>query len=262
MFGNDRYGRIYLVEPLEPYLGDGFEVLYERVPSHSSMRLTVPHYVDRFHRSGFAPKVIQHISSHMPHIVLADVTSPRATEHYTKIPRGLRDLVNWFMVFNHIRAEGDRSLYEDDSGLPSSNIAELEKWWQFEVVRRRIKQWIEPGSTYAISHWAPELMDEVLMGELVVPKKPVVFGDDPQVVVANPGFYRTEGDDLSSMLRTTHPYHFNDPEKRVATKVVPGFGEHGFETRVKGFTTDEYVLAVQEQIGVELREMVGDPAVT
>ena len=260
VFGNDRYGRIYLVEPLEPYLrADGFDLLCERVPSHNSMRLTVPHFVDRFHRSGFAPEFIKHLSTHLPHVVLADVCSPRATEHYTKIPRGLRDIVNWFMVFNHIRSGGDRSRYQDESGLPSSNIAELEKWWEFEVVRRRIRQWIEPGPTYAVSHWAPELMDEVLMGELVVPAKPVVFGDDPQVVVANPGFYRTDGDDLSPMLRTTHPYHFNDPEKRVAETVVPGFGEHGFETRVHGFTTDEYVQAVQDQIGVELRDMVGEP---
>lgn len=261
VFGNDRYGRIYLVEPLEPYLrAEGFDMLCERVPSHESMRLTVPYFSDRFHRSGFAPEYIKHLSAHMPHVVLADVCSPRATESYTKMPRGLRDVVNWFMVFNHIRSGGDRTRYESDSGLPPSNIAELEKWWEFEVVRRRIKQWIEPGPTYAIAHWAPELMAEVLMGELAVPAKPVVFGDDPQVVVTNPGFYRTAGDDLSPMLRTTHPYHFNDPEKRVAATVVPGFGEHGFETRVHGFTTDEYVVAVQAQIGVELRQMVGEPA--
>ena len=259
VFGNDRYGRIYLVEPLEPYLGDQFDVLYERVPSHGSMRLTVPHYAERFFRSGFAPKVIQQISEQMPHIVLVDVCSPRATERYTKMPRGLRDLVNWFMVFNHIRSGGDRSRYERESGLPASNIAELEKWWEFEVVRRRIVQWIEPGPTYAISHWGPELMEEVLMGDLVVPAKPVVSGDEPQVVVANPGLYRTEGEELPDILRTTTPYHFNDPEKRVAETIVPGFGDHGFETRVSGFTTDEYVLAVQNQMAVELRVMLGDP---
>ena len=259
VFGNDRYGRIYLVEPLEPYLGDQFEVLYERVPSHGSMRLTVPDYAERFHRSGFAPQVIERISAQMPHMVLVDVCSPRATESYTKMPRGLRDLVNWFMVFNHIRSGGDRSSYENKSGLPPSNIAELEKWWEFEVVRRRIGQWIEPGATYAISHWGPELMEEVLMGDLVVPAKPAVFGDDPQAVVANPGLYRTEGEDLSDVLRTTTPYHFNDPEKRVAETIVPGFGEHGFETRVSGFTTDEYVRAVQDQMAVELGAMLGNP---
>ncbi len=260
VFGNDRYGRIFLVELLEPYLSaTEFDLLYDRIPSHSSMRLTVPHYVDRFYRSGFAPPTIKHLNTHLPHIVAVDVCSPRATENYTKMPRGLRDLVNWFMVFNYIRSGGDRSQYEKDSGLPSANLAELEKWWQFEIVRRRIKQWIDPGPTYSISHWAPELMDEVNMGDLIVPAKPVVFGDQPQVVVANPGLYRTEGDDLIELLRTTHPYHFNDPEKRVSETIVPGFGDHGFETRVDGFTTDEYVLAIQQNIGAELRQIAGDP---
>ena len=244
-------------EPLEPFLRGHFDVLYERVPSHGSMRLTVPHYLDRFQRNGFAPEFMKYLSTHMPHVVLVDVCSPRATENYTKIARGIRDLVNWFMVFNHIRAQGDRTRYVSDSSLPSHQLAELEKWWEFEVVARRISQWIEPGPTYGISHWAPELREEVLMGELVVPKKPVVFGDSPQVITANPAIYRTEGDDLPELLRVTQPYYFNDPEKRFKEQIVPGFGEHGFETRVRGFTTDEYVAAVQRQIGVELESMVG-----
>ena len=257
VLGNERFGRLFVVEPLEPFLRGHFDVLYERVPSHGSMRLTVPHYLDRFQRNGFAPEFMKYLSTHMPHVVLVDVCSPRATENYTKIARGIRDLVNWFMVFNHIRAQGDRTLYVSDSSLPSHQLAELEKWWEFEVVARRISQWIEPGPTYGISHWAPELREEVLMGELVVPKKPVVSGDSPQVITANPAIYRTEGDDLPELLRVTQPYYFNDPEKRFKEQIVPGFGEHGFETRVRGFTTDEYVAEVQRQIGVELESMVG-----
>ena len=40
--GNNRYGRQWVVEPLEDYLTDGFTLRYDRVPSHLSMRLTVP----------------------------------------------------------------------------------------------------------------------------------------------------------------------------------------------------------------------------
>jgi len=259
VFGNDRYGRLFVVEPLEPYLKDGFQIHYERVPSHGSMRLTVPDYVDRFHRNGFAPDFMRYLSATMPHVVLVDVCSPRATESYTKIARGIRDLVNWFMVFNHLRAGGDRSRYAADSGQPEAQLAELEKWWEFEVVARRIRPWIAPGPTYAIAHWAPELREEVLMGELAVPARPPTFGDDPQVVAANPGIYRTEGDDLPALLRDTEPYYFNDPEKTVREEIVPGFGEHGFETRVAGFTTDEYVAAIQGQVSIELERLVGRP---
>ena len=250
--GNERYGRLFVVDPLEPYLAGDFAVRYERTPSHLSMRLTVPHYTERFQRNGFAPEFMRHLSTHMPHVVLVDVCSPRGTERYTKVPRGIRDLVNWFMVFNHLRSQGDRSQYQDQSGLPHHLLDELEKWYEFVVVRRRIGPWIDPGPTYAISHWAPELKEEVLMGDLAIPRRPAAPGDQPQVILANPALYRTEGADLPEFMRRTQPYYFNDPEKRIREEIVPGFGPHGFETRVRGCTTDQYVAAVQRAMGQAL----------
>ena len=255
--GNERYGRQWVVEPLEAYLEEDFEVRYDRVPSHSSMRLTVPHYLERFQRTGFPPEFMKQLSEQMPHVVIVDECSPRRTEHYTKLPRGVRDLVNWFMVFNDIRAEGDASKYASDSTLPAHHFPELKKWHEFALVRRRIHEWITPGPTYKISHWAPELKAQVIMGDMIIPSRPPDLSDGkPQVVLANPAIYRTEGDDLPAPLRGTHPYYFNDPEKEVKEEIVPGFGAHGFETRVKGFTTDEYVAAVQKQIWAELAEML------
>jgi hypothetical protein len=257
--GNERYGRHWVVEPLEAYLKGRFEVRYDRVPSHGSMRLTVPHYLERFQRNGFPPEFMRQLSEQMPHVVIVDECSPRRTEHYTKFPRGVRDLVNWFMVFNDIRAEGDGSKYEADSTLPAHHFPELKKWYEFVVVRRRIREWVTPGPTYKIAHWAPELKEQALMGDMIIPSKPPDFGDEkPQVILANPAIYRTEGDDLPAILKGTHPYYFNDPEKRVREEIVPGFGLHGFETRVKGFTTDEHVAAIQEQIQAELATMLSD----
>ncbi|MCE2448410.1 MAG: hypothetical protein J4F35_08505, partial [Candidatus Latescibacteria bacterium] len=160
--------------------------------------------------------------------------------------RGIRDLVNWFMVFNHLRAQGDRSQYQDQSGLPHHLLDELEKWYEFVVVRRRIGPWIEPGPTYAISHWAPELKEEVLMGDLAVPRRPAAPGDEPQVILANPALYRTERADLPEFMRRTQPYYFNDPEKRIREEIVP--------TRVRGCTTDQYVAAVQRAMGQALEK--------
>ncbi len=255
--GNERYGRQWVVEPLEGHLKGQFEVRYDRIPSHGSMRLTVPHYLERFQRNGFPPEFMKQLSEHMPHVVIVDECSPRRTEHLTKYPRGVRDLVNWFMVFNDIRAEGDGCIYESDSTLPPHHFPELKKWHEFVVVRRRIREWIAPGPTYKISHWTPELKEQVIMGDMIVPSKPPDFTDGkPQVILANPAIYRTEGEDLPAALKGTHPYYFNDPEKGVKEEIVPGFGPHGFETRVQGFTTDEYVAAVQKQIRTDLVEML------
>ena len=52
--GNERYGRHFVVEPLEPHLAATLPCATSAPPSHLSMRLTVPHYTERFQRNGFA----------------------------------------------------------------------------------------------------------------------------------------------------------------------------------------------------------------
>ena len=230
---------------------------YWRVQSHSSMRLTVPHWIGRWNRSGFPPEFWVEMSEMQPHIFVVDECSPRRTEHYSKYARGVRDLVNWFMVFNDIRAEGEGSTYEADSTLPSHHFPELRKWHEYVVTKRDMQHYVGKGATYRIRHWAPELKPEVLMGDMVVPSRPAETGEDtPTVVLANPAIYRTKSDDLPEPLRGTRPYYFNDPEYRVREKIVPGFGAHGFETRVVGPTTDEYVIAARLQIEREIAVML------
>lgn len=255
--GNERYGRQWVVEPLQAYLQGEFEIRYFRAPSHGSMRLTVPHYTERFQHNGFTPEFAEQLSREMPHVVIVDECSPRQTERYSKFARGVRDLVNWFMVFNDLRAQGDGSKYEAESGLPAHHFPELRKWYEYVQVRRKMKSWIEPGDTYALAHWAPELLDEVIMGGMVIPSKRADLDrTGAQVVVANPAIYRTQGEDLAQILRETEPYYFNDPEKRVREELVPGFGPHGFEVRVEGATTEEYVAAVQRQIRLEIDVLI------
>ena len=257
VFGNERYGRDWIVQPLEPYLKDDFDIRYWRVQSHSSMRLTVPHWIGRWNRSGFPPEFWVEMSETQPHIFVVDECSPRRTERYSKFARGVRDLVNWFMVFNDIRAQGDGSTYEAESTLPAHHFPELRKWHEYVVTKRDMQYYVGPGATYRIRHWAPELKPEVLMGDMALPSRPAEVGEDaPTVVLANPAIYRTEGDDLPEPLRGTRPYYFNDPEYRVREKIVPGFGAHGFETRVVGPTTDEYVIAARLQIEKEIASML------
>jgi len=253
---NDRYGRHWVVEPIENILmAEGFHVRYDRVQSHSSMRLTVPHYLERWNRSGFPPEFVRQLSREMPHVVSVDECSPRRTERYSKYARGVRDILNWFMVFNDLRAQGDLSRYAADSSMPEELLVELRKWYEFELTRRKMADWVEPGETYAVVHWAPDLKPEVILGDIVVPARPVDPSRRvPLAVLANPAVY--ENEKLPQDLHDTHPYYFNDPEYRVKEKIVYGFGPHGFETRVEGFTTDEYVSAAQKAISEEIKRKV------
>lgn len=253
--GNDRYGRQWVVEPLQDYLKDDFTLRHDRVRSHSSFRLRVPHEVEGKARAGFPQDFVRELSETMPHVVIVDARNPVRGPGMMKMSRGARDYVNWFMVFNDIRAEGNISKYVHDGAVP--HLSELRKWYEFDVVRRLIKPWVKPGPTYKITHWAPELREYVMLGDFPMRAAyPDPTDDKPQVVMSNADIYRTEGDDTYETLRGTEPYYFDGPEKYVKETVEFGFGEYGLETRVKGPTTDEFVTRVQQEITAEVGKLL------
>ena len=253
--GNDRYGRQWVVEPLQDYLKDDFTLRYDRVRSHSSFRLRVPHEVESKARAGFPQDFVRELSETMPHVVIVDARNPVRGPGMMKMSRGARDYVNWFMVFNDIRAERDISKYEHDGAIP--HLAELRKWYEFDVVRRLIKPWVKSGPTYKITHWAPELKEYVMLGDFAMRAAyPDPTDDKPQVVMSNADIYKTEGDGLYETLQGTQPYYFDGPEKYVKETVEFGFGEYGLETRVKGPTTDEFVAKVQQEITAEVERLL------
>ena len=258
--GNDRYGRQWVVEPLQDYLKDDFTLRYDRVRSHTSFRLRVPHEVENKVRAGFPQDFVRELSEQMPHVVIVDARNPVRGPGMMKMSRGARDYVNWFMVFNDIRAEGDISKYEHDGAIP--HLSELRKWYEFDVVRRSIKPWVKPGPTYKITHWAPELKEYVMLGDFAMRAAyPDPSSDKPQVVMSNADIYRIEGDDLYETLRGTQPYYFDGPEKYVKETMEFGFGEYGLETRLKGPTTDEFVARVQQEITAEIGRLLHSKAV-
>ena len=258
--GNDRYGRQWVVEPLQDYLKGDFTLRYDRVRSHTSFRLRVPHEVENKVRAGFPQDFIRELGEKMPHVVIVDARNPVRGPGMMKMSRGARDYVNWFMVFNDIRAEGDISKYEHDGAVP--HLSELRKWYEFDIVRRLIKPWVKPGSTYKITHWSPELKEYVMLGDFPMRAEyPDPMDDKPQVIISNADIYRIEGDDIYETLRGTDPYYFDGPEKYVKEEVEFGFGEYGLETRVKGPTTDEFIARVQQEITAEVGRLLQSNAV-
>ena len=258
--GNDRYGRQWVVEPLQDYLKDDFTLRYDRVRSHTSFRLRVPHEVEGKVRAGFPQDFVRELSEKMPHVVIVDARNPARGPGMMKMSRGARDYVNWFMVFDDIRADGNISKYEHDGAVP--HLSELRKWYEFDVVRRLIKPWVKPGPTYKITHWAPELKEYVMLGDFAMRAEyPDPSDDKPQVVISNADIYKTEGDDIYETLRGTQPYYFDGPEKYVKETVEFGFGHYGLETRVKGPTTDEFVAKVQQEITAEVGRVLQSNAV-
>ena len=90
--GNDRYGRQWVVEPLQEYLKGDFTIRYDRVRSHTSFRLRVPHEVEGKVRTGFPQNFVRELSEKMPHVVIVDARNPVRGPGMMKMSRGARDL--------------------------------------------------------------------------------------------------------------------------------------------------------------------------
>lgn len=243
--GNDRYGRQWVVEPIEAYLKEGFTLRYDRVRSGTSTRLSVP--------SAFPREFVKEISERMPHIVIVDASHAPPSNDVMQLSRGLRGYAHWFAVFNDLRAEGNLARYQDESSLPAEHLPELMKWHDYVARRRQLQEWVSPGQTYRVTTWAPELKNTVILGDMQVKRYPAVSheeigGDLPLVILANPIVYRTEGEDLPDALRGTTPRYFDDPEAHAADSIVFGFGSHGLETRLEGMSTEQFVQTAQGHI--------------
>ena len=253
--GNDRYGRQWVVEPIEAYLKEGFTLRYDRVRSGTSTRLSVP--------AAFPREFVKEISEQMPHIVIVDASHAPPGNDVMQLSRGLRGYAHWFAVFNDLRAEGNLTRYQDESSLPAEHFPELMKWHDYVTRREQLQEWVSPGQTYQVTTWAPELKDVVILGDMRVKRHPAVpheeiGGNLPLVILANPIVYRTEGDDLTDALRGTTPRHFDDPEAHAMDSIVFGFGSHGLETRLEGMSTEQFVQTAQGHIKEEIDRLLKD----
>ena len=251
--GNDRYGRQWVVEPIEAYLKEGFTLRYDRVRSGTSTRLSVP--------PAFPRDFVREISEQMPHIIIVDASHAPPGNDVMQLSRGLRSYAHWFAVFNDLRSEGNVAIYQDESSLPAEHLPELMKWHDYVARKEQLQAWVSPGKTYRVTTWAPELKDTVILGDMQVKRYPAVSheeigGDLPMVILANPIIYRTEGEDLPSVLRGTTPRHFDDPEAHADDTVVFGFGSHGLETRLEGMSTEQFVQTVQGYIKEEIDRLL------
>ena len=253
--GNDRYGRQWVVEPIEAYLKEGFTLRYDRVRSGTSTRLSVP--------PAFPRDFVREISEQMPHIVIVDASHAPPSNDVMQLSRGLRSYAHWFAVFNDLRSEGNVAIYQDESSLPAEHLPELMKWHDYIARKEQLQAWVSPGQTYRVTTWAPELKDTVILGDMQVKRYPAVSheeigGDLPLVILANPIVYRTEGDDLPDALRGTTPRYFDDPEAHADDTIVFGFGSHGLETRLEGMSTEQFVQTVQGYIKKEIDRLLKD----
>lgn len=264
--GNNRYGRQWVVEPLEGLLGDGFTLRYDGVPSHMSTRLSVAS-ARNFEQSAdntgpwtadaFPMEFVREMDRDMPHIVVADAKSTHKFDGSMMLSRAAKTYANWVAAFNYVRAGGRLDTFRDEICLPPDHLGRLVHWYEFVRVRRQLEEWVAPGPTYRVGLWAPQTTDTAHLGEIPVPFRPPELDTDrPQFILANPLVYDDAA--LPDYLRGTSPYYLDGPEKYVKEEIVFGFGPYGFQPAVKGTMTAAFVAAAQRAITSEVESLTAN----
>ena len=263
VIGNNRYGRQWIVEPLEEFLRDGFTLRYDGVPSHMSTRLSVAS-ARNFEQSAdntgpwtsdaFPMEFVREMDRDMPHIVVADAKSTHRFEGSMMLSRAAKTYANWVAAFNYVRAGGRVEAYRDESCLPPDHLERLVHWYEFVRVRRQLELWVTPGPTYSVGLWAPQTTETAHLGEIPVALRPPELDTDrPQFVLANPLVYDDTA--LPDDLRGTAPYYLDGPEKYVKEEIVFGFGPYGFQPAIRGTMTAAFVAAAQRVITAEVESL-------
>ncbi len=250
VIGNDRYGRQWVVEPIAGHLKDGFSLRYDRVESGHAYRLKIPPV--------FPETFVKALSDRMPHVVIVDGAKPfRKLHRKMRFSRSMRAYANWFSVFNDLRAEGDVSRFEAESGLPPHHVRELKRWHEFTRLRQQMRNWVTPGATYSVRVWAPERYKQVQLGDVEIEYQSIDMREDlPWVVMANSNVFGEDWKGFPRELRGTRTYYFDGPESLVKEELVFGFGAYGIETRIVGPTTVGYIAEVRERITAEVDRLV------
>ncbi len=251
--GNERYGRQWVIELIEPYITDWATIKYQYIRSGASMRMTVPHI--------FSTEFVSKLNHDMPHIIVVDganrpISNPYSQssqknvfigDDFMRTSRAMRSVANWFAAFNYARSEYNVGEWTDSNILPSNRFSELVRWHEFERVIAQISPWISRGTTYRVMPWAPDLKKNVVLGDIIVDRKDQdFFGDIPTVILANTNIYRDHWNEMPIELEDTRTYYFDGPEGLVQDDMNVGFGKYGFEVRLEGPTTDMFVYEIQK----------------
>jgi hypothetical protein len=258
--GNDRYGRQWVVEPIQESLAkEGCTIRYYRIASHKNFRFRTYPVFDR--------DFIRMLCEESPHIVIVDGSSKRG-RHRMRYTRASLSYANWFIAFNELRTGGGSAGYRSECCVPPGHYEELLRWHEFVAVRRQLKGWIDPGSTYKIKLWTPEQSDFAQLGDVLVRTQlPELDDSAPMAILANSIVYETDDGRLPEELRDSTPYYFDGPERfarqpnrhdamgHPIEQISYGFGPYGFEPRIVGPTTIDYVAAVQSLIRREVAQI-------
>lgn len=251
VIGNQRYGDLFVVRPLEKLLGElnsgGRRVQTTSVYVSSSSQGSdeVPRLFDSTQTRN---RFIEYLAKNAPDIVIVDGTKNSFQGETPRFPNSMLGFLNWFLAFNEACGVKDNSL--------DYHYKNLKKSLQYRNLVRRIRS-KEPQQPYSISFWVPAPSNEIQIGNYGAIRHNSPSYEKPEVILVNPVINPEHVPNIPPDLKGHQPGFYNDPEEgpaRASTELV--LTKRGVEKLVNSRTVDEVITLVQNQIEIDLPSML------
>ena len=241
--GNERYGKLFVVDPLKDELDAlGVNIMSSYIRSGRG---------DKDYEKTFDDETLEHIAQELPDIIVVDGTgTPWKAENRARYSRAMHGFYNWMRVFN----AGAEDFDPEDSSIYNPTIPRDEKYWD---LRTKIAS-LKPASSYKIQFRSAYSPDTIIIGDMPVD---VVKPDDsaPQFIIVNSTIEPKQIKDFPNDLKDHKPAYFDDPETKANSgqnKKVLVFTKKGLEEVSGQRSVGRYVSAVQTAIRQAIPEMI------
>lgn len=238
VLGNQRYGDLFVLRPLERLLAQ-LNLVERRlayVHSGKSKQNAVSFIFDQ---KDIEQSFIENLINKTPDVYVVDGTSNPFTHEnpsYPRLPASMLTYLAWFLAFNDACGQDLPSIYND-----------LRKGETYKDILGFISSF-SPSVPFRITQWVPYPSQKISFGgNLLVSYNPPTFERPPQVIFASPIIKPGQDNQLPDELNNHTPGYFDDLEQKVGNNIGLIFTPFGLQSS-DGRDLNQIIGHVQEAI--------------
>lgn len=238
--GNERYGKLFVVDPLKIELDSlGVKTVSSYLRSGTG---------DKEYDKTFDEETLEYIAHEQPDIIVVDGTSSLGNQERARYSRAMRGFYNWSRVFN----AGAEGFDPEDSPEFNPTIPRDEKYWN---LRNRVAG-LNPTSPYILRFRSAYTTDQVLIGDIPIDIK--ADKGTPQLIIVNSTTEPKQIKNFPPELSEHKPAYYDDLDTKTSRgKKLLILTEKGLqEADTHPGSLPRYISAVQKAINEAIPEMI------
>lgn len=245
VIGNQRYGDLFVVQPLEKKLAE--LNISERKVAYVRSSGTGNQSIPQIFPEGAIDSFVRSLITKSPDVIIVDGTPNSFSGNTPRLPSSMTGYFNWFLAFN--QASGN-----DNPNLPKPT-EQLKNSKGFQDLVDFIRD-MNPKQPYTISYWVPNPGNQIAIGNGLITNHVSPAFEEPEVILANPVIDPKHFPKFPPQLDTHQPGYFDDPETKGKIDEEIVLTKRGVRKLRRGKTTEELISLVQNRMAFVMEEMI------